>query len=562
MQSVQVKFWDGLQGIQGIQEASGTPSSVGLQGLQSLTAYRCQAVWLDNNTPFAESNISAFTTLAAGSITLQLHNITRQGHNYIVHYLVTSTYALSNAVLSINGGQIFQGVIQGGTITFTVSGLNAGTAYLYQVQAEDIYQESATVMGTITTTVVNEINMYYSSRTENSVTFDLSYIHDYTFVSGYVEYWDSTQDPSTDQAQGYEFFDDGDTQCTVTGLTAETTYKFRAAMTVEDGFGVQTTVYSSVVTATTAEHDYSNDYFTIKNEYAGSNPLKLVGDGISIDYSTDNGSTWTTVALTGQTGGTTATTMDSGDEVLLRHVGDMPHRGLTVRCDSIFSVKGNTASLVYGDNFAGRSLSNSSLSYLFYNARTLTDASNLVIYNTVNSMEGMFYNCERLLTVPNLEKFTSAGASSMNSMFYNCTSLVTSPNLSNIESVGASGMQNMFHGCSALATPPNLSKVKSVGYGGMYGMFSNCTSLTTTPNFTNVTSAGENAFYFCFDNCTSLTRAYAPTITDWTSNACPTSYWLYGVAANGTLYANSSIASMIPINDWSGCPSGWSVQTI
>lgn len=549
------------QGEETILDIAGTPQSYCLQGLQSATSYRLQAVLFNDGIQLAQSNIASFVTLGASAITLTLHNISRENYNYRVHYLFSSTYTLSSAVLSCNG-QTFQGTINGNTITFIVTGLTAGDAYLYNVTATDVYGFQETVTGSITTTVINQVNIYYASRTENSVTFDLVYLHDYTFVSGWIDVWNSSQDPSTDQSISYDMWADGDSSVTATGLNYETTYKFRAAMTVVDAFGTQTTVYSSVLTQTTADHDFSNDYFTIKNEYAGSNPLKLVGDGISIDYSTDNGSTWTTVALTGQTGGTTATTMDSGDEVLLRHVGDMPHRGLTVRCDSIFSVKGNTASLVYGDNFAGRSLSNSSLSYLFYNARTLTDASNLVIYNTVKSMEGMFYNCDRLLTVPNLEKFTSAGASSMNGMFYNCAALVTSPNLSNIESVGASGMQNMFHGCSSLATPPNLSKVKSVGYGGMYGMFSNCTSLTTTPNFTNVTSAGENAFYFCFDNCTALTRAYAPTITDWTSNACPTSYWLYGVAANGTLYANSSIASMIPINDWSGCPSGWTVQTI
>ena len=549
------------QGQETIQDIAGTPSSVCIQGLQSATSYRLQAVLFNDGVELAQSNIASFTTLGASAITLTLHNISRENYNYRVHYLFSSTYTISSAVLSCNG-QTFQGTVSGNTITFIVTGLNAGNAYLYNVTATDIYGFSETANGSIQTTVVNQVNLYYDSRTENTITFSLAYLHDYTFRGGWVDVWNSTQDPSTDTPITYEMWSDGDTQITIPSLSPETTYYFRAGMTVEDGFGTQSTVYSSVVTATTAEHDYSRDYFTVKNEYAGSNPLKLVGDGISIDYSTDNGSTWTTVALTGQTGGTTATTMDSGDEVLLRHVGDMPDWGLTVRCDSIFSVKGNTASLVYGDNFAGRSLSNSSLSYLFYNARTLTDASNLVIYNTVKSMECMFYGCERLLTVPNLEKFTSAGASSMNGMFYNCTSLVTSPNLSNIESVEASGMMNMFHGCSALATPPNLSKVKSVGYGGMYGMFSNCTSLTTTPNFTNVTSAGENAFYFCFENCTSLTRAYAPTITDWTSNACPTSYWLYGVAASGTLYANSSIASIIPINDWSGCPTGWSVQTI
>ena len=555
MQSVQVKFWDGLQGIQGIQEASGTPSSVGLQGLQSLTAYRCQAVWLDNNTPFAESNISAFTTLAAGSITLQLHNITRQGYNYIVHYLVTSTYALSNAVLSINGGQFFQGVIQGGTITFTVSGLDAGTAYLYQVQAQDIYQESVTVTGTVTTTVVNEINMYYNSRAEDSVTFDLSYLHDYTFVSGYVEYWDSTQDPSTDQAQGYEFFDDGDTQCTVTGLTAETTYKFRAAMTVEDAFGSQTTVYSSVVTATTADHDYSEDYLSIINEYNGENTLVLTarttGSSVTTNtfsYSTDGGNTWIT---TTDTAAGRRIAIPAGGKVMLRHSGTMYYydvsssRYHTIECTQPFSVAGNPLSLIYGSDYLGdnKFVMDWGLAYVFSNATNLVSAAKL-------NMDISFFEDRYGQTIEHKHCCYF--------MFQHCTSLVNAPDLPQTE-LATSCYAEMFAGCTALRNVPRLPATE-IAVGSYFGMFSGCSSLTEGADLTKVTKLGTNGITEMYYRCSSLEKAYAPTV-DF-SDTYNSTDWLKYVSASGTLYADASIAATIPTDNTSGCPSGWNVQTI
>lgn len=507
MQSVQVKFWDGLQGIQGIQEASGTPSSVGLQGLQSFTAYRCQAVWLDNNTPFAESNISAFTTLAAGSITLQLHNITRQGYDYVVHYLVTSTYALSNAVLSINGGQIFQGVIQGNTITFTVSGLDAGTSYLYQVQAEDIYQESVTVTGTLVTTVVNEVNMYYNSRSENSVTFDLSYIHDYVFRGGWVNVWNSTQDPTQDNPITYEMWDDGDTQITIPSLSPETTYYFQAGMTVEDVFGSQTTVYSSVVTATTADHDYSNDYFTIKNEYNGENTVKLyylnnqASNRASVEYSIDGGTTWRSKSASNS--GATITTLAAGESVMIRRSFNQAQNfsRITFNCTQPYSAMGNMASLLVGS---------------FY----LDNTYNLQDY----WFEGLFHS----------------------GSYYG------------IYTANDVGTQNLID-ASRLYFGNFTSSVPKYA---MYAMFVGCGSLVKAPDLRWVKSVDEYGLTFIFAGCGRLTSVFAPTIDFSNTPTAATGSWLKNVAASGTLYADRTIASTIPTDSIDGCPTGWRVQTI
>lgn len=553
MQSVQVKFWDGLQGIQGIQEASGTPSSVGLQGLQSLTAYRCQAVWLDNNTPFAESNISAFTTLAAGSITLQLHNITRQGYNYVVHYLVTSTYALSNAVLSINGGQTFQGVIQGNTITFTVSGLDAGTSYLYQVQAQDIYQESVTVTGTLVTTVVNEVNMYYNSRSENSVTFDLSYIHDYVFRGGWVNVWNSTQDPTQDNPITYEMWDDGDTQITIPSLSPETTYYFQAGMTVEDGFGVQSTVYSSVVTATTAEHDYSEDYLSIINEYNGENTLVLTarttGSSVTTNtfsYSTDGGNTWIT---TTDTAAGRRIAIPAGGKVMLRHSGTMYYydvsssRYHTIECTQPFSVAGNPLSLIYGSDYLGdnKFVMDWGLAYVFANATTLVSAAKLNLdisfYENRNGTDVEHKHC-------------------CHSMFQTCTSLVNAPDLPQTK-LSTSCYASMFVGCTALRTAPQLPSTE-IAVGSYYSMFSGCSSLTEGADLKKVNKLGTNGITEMYYRCSSLEKAYAPTV-DF-SDTYNSTDWLKNVSASGTLYADASIAATIPTDNTSGCPTGWVVE--
>lgn len=599
MQSVQVKFWEGLQGIQGIQEESGTPSSVGLQGLQSFTAYRCQAVWLDNNTPFAESNISEFTTLAAGSITLQLHNITRQGYNYIVHYLVTSTYALSNAVLSINGGQIFQGVIQGNTITFTVSGLDAGTEYLYTVTAEDIYRESATVTDTIVTTIVNEINMHYSSRTENSVVFDLSYLHDYQFVSGWIDVWNSTQDQSTDVPITNEAWSDGDTQVKVPALAAETTYKFRAGMTVEDAFGSQSTVYSSVVTATTADHDYSNDYFTIKNEYAGRNAIYLKAssqNGITtVDISTDNGATWQSETSSTSGYGTTLATLRQGESMLVRHSGAMASASndvSTFGSENSISIGGNIASLTHSSGFNTTNLTMPNLAFrrLFMGCSVI-DAENLYFgsYSDTVGEESMamMFNNTPLVTPPSLSNFKYVSSDGMYGMFHRCTALTTAPDLTNIVNVGANAMFDMFLGCTALTVAPSFKNVETVDRQGMNATFYGCTALTTAPVFTNLTrvhylgmcgafegctrlekgayigdvdTIGKQAFKKMYNGCTLLNEAYAPKPSSW--NDLDFLSWLSNTAASGKVYADSLTAGIIPTDSVNGCPTGWTVQTI
>ena len=553
MQSIQLVYGY-QQGQETIQDIAGTPSSVCIQGLQSATSYRLQAVLFNDGVELAQSNIASFVTLGASAITLTLHNISRENYNYRVHYLFSSTYTLSSAVLSCNG-QTFQGTVSGNTITFVVTGLTAGDAYLYNVVATDVYGFQETVTGSISTTVINQVNIYYASRSEDSVTFDLVYLHDYTFVSGWIDVWNSSQDPSTDQSISYDMWADGDSSVTATGLTYETTYKFRAAMTVVDAFGTQTTVYSSVLTQTTADHDYSRDCLSIINEYNGENTLVLTarttGSSVTTNtfsYSTDGGNTWIT---TTDTAAGRRIAIPAGGKVMLRHSGTMYYydvsssRYHTIECTQPFSVAGNPLSLIYGSDYLGENkfVMDWGLAYVFSNATTLVSAAKL-------NMDISFFEDRYGQTIEHKHCCYF--------MFQHCTSLVNTPDLPQTK-LATSCYAEMFAGCTALRNVPILPATE-IAVGSYFGMFSGCSSLTEGADLTKVTKLGTNGITEMYYRCSSLEKAYAPTV-DF-SDTYNSTDWLKNVANSGTLYADASIAATIPTDNTSGCPSGWTVQIV
>lgn len=578
------------QGQETIQDIAGTPSSVCIQGLQSATSYRLQAVLFNDGVELAQSNIASFVTLGASAITLTLHNISRENYNYRVHYLFSSTYTLSSAVLSCNG-QTFQGTVSGNTITFIVTGLTAGNSYLYNVTATDIYGFSETANGSITTTVVNQVNLYYDSRTENTITFSLAYLHDYTFRGGWVDVWNSTQDPSTDTPITNEAWFDGDTQVTVPALAAETTYYFQAGMTVEDAFGVQSIVYSSVVTATTAEHDYSNDYFTIKNETSAANEILFQSAYTygfkSVDVSVDGGSTWQT--KTASFNGTLLGTLQAGGSMLVRHTGSL---GETVHhrfyATANFSVSGNITSLTEGMPKSNATMPVEAFYRLFGGAQTLVSAENLKFDGYTNvaergcaymfsgcnslatpptlpwlsvgvsSFEGMFNGCSSLREMPEL-KATVLAEGCYLQMFYKCTSLTASKILP-AKKAAASCYEGMYYGCTSLASAGKMS-LTNLKKRSCFHMFYGCTSLTKGVDIRAVTAipSDSDALYGMYENCRALYEAYYPSV-GYDGNF--SNDWLANVRISlGTLHARSSVANLIPTGSANGCPTSWMIVT-
>jgi hypothetical protein len=221
-----------------------------------------------------------------------------------------------------------------------------------------------------------------------------------------------------------------------------------------------------------------------------------------INYSLDNGSTWTELAS-----GTSSPTVASGQKIMWKaELTPAAYHGVgTFSSTNSFTVEGNAMSLLYGDNFSGQtSLSGKdyAFSYLFRNCSGLTSAENLSLLAT---------------TLAN-----------------NC-------------------YESMFNGCTSLTTAPELL-ARTLASNCYYNMFNGCTSLTTAPELL-ATTLVNNCYYRMFSGCTSLNYIKC-LATDISANRC-TIQWVQDVASSGTFTKAASMTSWT--EGVNGIPSGWSV---
>lgn len=135
-----------------------------------------------------------------------------------------------------------------------------------------------------------------------------------------------------------------------------------------------------------------------------------------------------------------------------------------------------------------------SCSYLFqeYSGVSVDDLIQPNDTENVTRMDSMFYNCNNLTTIPQLN---TGKVTKMNSMFYNCSKLPTIPllNTSNVTT-----MSSIFFGCNDLIT---ISQLDTGKVTNMSGAFYNCNDLQTVPalDCTNVTNMNS-----IFAGCSSL----------------------------------------------------------
>lgn len=495
---------------------SGQPSSVNVENLASNTGYWTKAeIWQDgvlNDT----SSVENFQTLPAGTITLTHQSSVRSGSNYVVTFTYTSTYALSSSVLVCGISNSTQGVIAGNTITFTVSGLVPGDAYIAQVTTIDIYSESAQNTLSLVMPEINQVSITGTTATDTTVECELDYIIEGGFTEGYIDYWYASDDPAVDPPIAHDFFDDGDTSCTITGLTEGTAYIFRA--TIYYGGHVNYT-QSSFANATTVA-DYDRKYFTITN--IGNSTASVyyyktssTAQSQTISVSTDNGATWTNKTSTTNPGVKLAD-LASGNSVLLKKSVASNGSNAIYTTGSACELSGNIASMCFGDNYnTGSTLTmpNNAFKRLFvpiYNVTsTITKANNVSFASfTAISESGcdtMFSSLTRLTSVPDLSCITSVDNFGMLQMFNHCSALTTPPDLSNITTVNRQGMTNMFNHCTALVTPPDLSGVTRANASSFYQMFYECYALTSAPDLSNITYVDEDGMSGMFGYCSALT---------------------------------------------------------
>jgi len=149
-------------------------------------------------------------------------------------------------------------------------------------------------------------------------------------------------------------------------------------------------------------------------------------------------------------------------------------------------------------------ITNTSMHAMFYQCQMLQSIPQLNT-SSVTDMSNMFSFCYNLKNLPQLD---TSNVTNMLEMFCFCFSLTTIPQL---ETGSVTNMQNMFDSCRNLQCIPQLN---TSSVTTMYGMFSECSSLRSIPQFN--TSNVTNVSYIlnmCYSlqnvpqiDCTNLTN--------------------------------------------------------
>lgn len=330
-------------------------------------------------------------------------------------------------------------------------------------------------------------------------------------------------------------------------------------------------------------HSYSDEYMTFdilssgtitwKNTTSNSSNAKI------IYYTTDSGLTWTPLKST--TAGTSFN-VSAGDKVMFKG-SYKKYQYATFGGTAKFNVEGNTMSMLYADDFSGKTILESGATFisLFRDNGNVLSAENLILPATVMTNDcytSMFEGCTSLTTPPALPATTLAYGC-YHSMFKGCTSLTTTPSLPAM-TLADYCYAWMFNGCTSLTATPTLPATTLADrcYFGMFGdctslttttqlpattmatycynnMFSGCTSLTTAPALPATTLA-EACYMYMFAFCSNLSHVEC-LATDISAQLC-TNRWLWYVSASGTFTKATSMTDWT--RDEHGIPSGWTVQ--
>lgn len=190
----------------------------------------------------------------------------------------------------------------------------------------------------------------------------------------------------------------------------------------------------------TGPHDYSKDYLTFEVVTPGSLYFITSGSGLSIEYSKNNGATWTTATATASPGTEIISSSDPvGQKVLLR--GNNLTYGTTENKNyfrstptnpGAFKLYGNIMSLVYyGSSIDFRKACALSSSDTFYDmfaaniSSYLTDISNLILPATTltDNCYGYMFSGQNMITTTPFLPAQYPFSGSYYRMFYGCTRL-------------------------------------------------------------------------------------------------------------------------------------------
>lgn len=231
--------------------------------------------------------------------------------------------------------------------------------------------------------------------------------------------------------------------------------------------------------------------------------MKFKNSNFQYQYSLDGGKTWTLLNYN-----TYSPTINSGETIYWKANHTTPSGSYGIGTfktlgEGLFDVEGNIMSLIYGDDFEGKTtISSEHFERMFLYNTSLRSASNLILPPTTSS----------------------------------------------------SCYLEMFDGCTSLIAAPTLPATTLANACYKY-MFEGCTSLTTAPMLPATTLA-ENCYSYMFLDCTSL-NSITCLATNISAFNCTTG-WVNRVASSGTFYKDPSMTAWTVST--SGTPSGWTVE--
>ena len=302
----------------------------------------------------------------------------------------------------------------------------------------------------------------------------------------------------------------------------------------------------------TNQRDYSSEYMTFEAVKDGAY-LKFVPDHDSgaHGYFKINDGEWKY-----KSSGEIATNLKSGDKIFvksditsLKDAGTGKHRIFDIYGLVVY---GNIMSLVYGEDFVGKTTIYDRNFQNLFAYSGLISAENLILPATTlttHCYNGMFRHSS-LTSAPVLPA-TELAENCYHLMFAGCTSLTTAPQLPATEMTYAC-YWGMFNGCTSLTQAPVLPAT-TLNIYCYYDMFQDCTSLTQAPVLPATTLA-HGCYTGMFKDCTNLIYLKCLAVTSL-SGFCNS--WLDGIETEGTFVKVHGVEY-----DTDDIPSTWTVEEI
>ena len=230
----------------------------------------------------------------------------------------------------------------------------------------------------------------------------------------------------------------------------------------------------------------------------------------------------------------------------------------TFSVNKMFNAEGNIMSLLYGDNFVGKTeisdTYGSAFCYLFNEQTTLKSTYNLVLPAIILSSacyKYMFSGCTSLIDTPELPA-VELKSTCYYYMFRYCTALTTAPVLP-ATTLANYCYEGMFYECTGLKNAPALPATTLEIYCYKM-MFCKCTSLEATPELP-APVLKDYCYAGLFQNCTKV-KSIKLLSTNVSANQCFNG-WTDGINTEGKLYIYKSISSAyIPK------PLNWEIEYI